>query len=193
MHSPTPAHVLVFATSLAMVGICTGFALVGGSEPITVVTTRTLRVLALFVVYFRWAGVNLAMPARDRNLALAIGSAIAWSVTFLLMGAPGRATATTRGSTPWRFRNDATASGVPSRSGWSRLLEPNRVDAPAARRTPTTFVSRGGWLRSTSPRSPRRRSGRPAARARAPSRRGAPRSPRRGSRPRSRAGSWRRS
>ncbi len=56
-----------------MVGICTGLALQGGSTPLTVVTVRTLGTLAIFLLYFRIAGVSLAMPARERAIALAIG------------------------------------------------------------------------------------------------------------------------
>ena len=73
MRALTPAHVLVFATSLAMVGVCTGLALEGGSNPLTVVTARTLGVVALFLAYFRIAGVSLAMPARELAIAIAIG------------------------------------------------------------------------------------------------------------------------
>ncbi len=73
MTNATPAHVLVFATSFAMVGITTGLGLQGGSNPLTLVTIRTLAVVALFLLYFRIAGVNLAMTARERVIALAIG------------------------------------------------------------------------------------------------------------------------
>ena len=73
MRAPTPAHVLVFATAMAMVGICTGLALEGGSNPLTVVTVRTLGVVALFLAYFQVARVSVAMPARELAIALAIG------------------------------------------------------------------------------------------------------------------------
>ncbi|MFN0299685.1 MAG: DMT family transporter [Burkholderiales bacterium] len=73
MNTVSPAHVLVFATSLAMVGITTGLALQGGSTPLTIVTVRTIAVLVLFAVYFRLAGVNLSMTPRERAIALAIG------------------------------------------------------------------------------------------------------------------------
>lgn len=69
----TPFHLLAFATSFAMVGVCTGLALEGGSNPLTVVTIRTLGVLALFLAYFRLAGVSTAIPARSRWIAAAIG------------------------------------------------------------------------------------------------------------------------
>jgi drug/metabolite transporter (DMT)-like permease len=70
---PSPAHLLGFATSFAMVGVCTALAIRGGSDPLTVVTTRTLGTIALFLVYFRIAGVSLAMTRRDRAVAMAIG------------------------------------------------------------------------------------------------------------------------
>ncbi len=73
MRTPTPAHVLVFATSLSMVGVCTGLALEGGGNPLTVVTVRTLGVVALFLAYFRIAGVRVAMPRRELTIAVAIG------------------------------------------------------------------------------------------------------------------------
>lgn len=69
----TTFHLLGFATSFAMVGICTALALGGGSDPLTVVTLRTLGTVALFLTWFRIAGVPFAMPARDRAIALAIG------------------------------------------------------------------------------------------------------------------------
>lgn len=69
----TAFHLLGFATSFAMVGICTALALGGGSDPLTVVTLRTLGTVALFLAWFRIVGVPLAMPARERALALAIG------------------------------------------------------------------------------------------------------------------------
>jgi len=73
MRALTPAHLLVFATSMAMVGVCTGLALEGGSNPLTVVTARTLGVVALFLAYFGIAGVSLAMPVREAAIAIAIG------------------------------------------------------------------------------------------------------------------------
>lgn len=73
MRAPTPAHVLVFATSMAMVGVCTGLALEGGSNPLTVVTVRTLGVVALFLAYFQIARVSVAMPGRELAIAIAIG------------------------------------------------------------------------------------------------------------------------
>jgi drug/metabolite transporter (DMT)-like permease len=69
----TPFHLLAFATSFAMVGICTALALQGGSNPLTVVTARTLASLALLVGWFVWTRVSLRVPRREVLLALAIG------------------------------------------------------------------------------------------------------------------------
>lgn len=73
LRTPTPAHVLVVATAFSMVGVCTGLALEGGSNPLTVVTVRAVGVVALLLVYFRLARVSLAMPARELAIAVAIG------------------------------------------------------------------------------------------------------------------------
>lgn len=59
-----------------MVAICTGLALRGGSDALTIVTVRTLGVLAILALYLRAAGVAVAGPkftAHDRAVALAIG------------------------------------------------------------------------------------------------------------------------
>ena len=56
-----------------MVGICTALALGGGADPLTVVTLRTLGTVALFLLWFRFAGVPLALPRRERAIAAAIG------------------------------------------------------------------------------------------------------------------------
>jgi drug/metabolite transporter (DMT)-like permease len=69
----TPFHLLAFATSFAMVGVCTALALAGGATPLTVVTLRTLSSVALFLVWFRLAGVPLSLPPRERAIAAAIG------------------------------------------------------------------------------------------------------------------------
>ena len=69
----TPFHLLAFAASFAMVGICTGLALGAGAAPLTVVTLRTLGTVALFLAWFRLAGVPLAMAPGDRAIAAAIG------------------------------------------------------------------------------------------------------------------------
>lgn len=73
LRAPTPAHVLVVATSYAMVGVCTGLALEGGSNPLSVVTVRTVGVVVLLLAYFRWARVSLAMPGRELAIAVGIG------------------------------------------------------------------------------------------------------------------------
>lgn len=77
MTAATPAHVLVYATSFAMVAICTGLALGGGANSLTIVTIRTLGVVALFFAYFRIAGVGFAMPARDTRIGIGIGFVVA--------------------------------------------------------------------------------------------------------------------
>jgi drug/metabolite transporter (DMT)-like permease len=56
-----------------MVGVCTGLALEGGSNPLTVVTVRTLGVVALFLAYFHVARVSVTMPKRELAIAVAIG------------------------------------------------------------------------------------------------------------------------
>ena len=56
-----------------MVGICTGLAQAGGADPLTVVTLRAVGTVALFLVWFRIAGVALALPRRERLIAAAIG------------------------------------------------------------------------------------------------------------------------
>jgi drug/metabolite transporter (DMT)-like permease len=73
LRAPTPAHVLVVATSFAMVGVCTGLALEGGSNPLTVVTVRSVGVVTLLLAYLLLAGVTLAMPRRELAIAVGIG------------------------------------------------------------------------------------------------------------------------
>ena len=68
-----PLHLLAFATAFAMVGVCTGLAQGGGADPLTVVTLRTLGTVALFVAWFRIARVPLALPPRERAVAIALG------------------------------------------------------------------------------------------------------------------------
>jgi drug/metabolite transporter (DMT)-like permease len=70
---PGPIHLLVFAVSFAMVGICTALALQSGANPLTVVTIRTLGTVLLFIGYFLAAGVAFSMAPRDRLIAVAIG------------------------------------------------------------------------------------------------------------------------
>jgi drug/metabolite transporter (DMT)-like permease len=69
---PTPVHLLVFATSFAMVGICTALALRGGSTPLTVVTVRWLGTLALFAGYFTLSRAPLGLTAAERRTATLI-------------------------------------------------------------------------------------------------------------------------
>ena len=73
MHAPTPFHLLAFATSFAMVGICTGLALGAGANPLTVVTLRSIGTVLLFIAYFRMVGVGLRLPPRERLIAFALG------------------------------------------------------------------------------------------------------------------------
>lgn len=73
MIRPAPIHLLVFAVSFAMVGICTALALNGGANPLTVVTIRTLGTIVLMFAFFAFTKVNLAMERRDRIIAFAIG------------------------------------------------------------------------------------------------------------------------
>jgi len=73
MQRPTPIHVIAYATSFAMVGVCTGLALGGGGGVITFLTIRTLGVVAVLAIYLRIVGVAITLPARDRGIAVGIG------------------------------------------------------------------------------------------------------------------------
>jgi drug/metabolite transporter (DMT)-like permease len=77
MPAAASLQLLAYATSFAMVGICTGLALEGGSNPITVVTIRSLGTLLLFFVAFRLLGTRLGMPPRDLAIAAALGIPLA--------------------------------------------------------------------------------------------------------------------
>jgi drug/metabolite transporter (DMT)-like permease len=68
----TPFHLLAFAVSFAMVGVCTALAIEGGSNPLSVVTVRTTATLLLVFAWLRLAGVPLALPRRDLAIALVI-------------------------------------------------------------------------------------------------------------------------
>jgi drug/metabolite transporter (DMT)-like permease len=70
---PTAAHLLVFACSFAMVGVCTALALRGGATPLAVVTLRSVGALAVLFAYFRVARIPLTLSRRDRLIALGIG------------------------------------------------------------------------------------------------------------------------
>lgn len=60
-----------------MVGVCTGLALQGGSNPLTIVTVRSVGVVLLFLIYFRIADVSLALSRRDLGIALGISLLLA--------------------------------------------------------------------------------------------------------------------
>ena len=53
-----------------MVGICTVLALRGGANPLTIVSIRALATVAIFIAYFRLAGVKLGLNPRDRKCAV---------------------------------------------------------------------------------------------------------------------------
>ena len=79
----SPLPLLGFAIAFAIAGVCTALALEAGSTPLTVVTVRTLGTLALFLAWFRIAGVSLAVPRRERAIALAIGLPLCVNNYFL--------------------------------------------------------------------------------------------------------------
>ena len=68
-----------------MTGVCTVLAIDGGSNPLTVVTARTIVTVLLLVAWLRFAGVALAMPRRD--VALAVLIAIPLSINNYLLNA----------------------------------------------------------------------------------------------------------
>lgn len=55
-----------------MVGICTVLALRGGTNVLTLVTLRSLGTLAIFIAYFRAAGISLTLTPRERWIALGL-------------------------------------------------------------------------------------------------------------------------
>jgi drug/metabolite transporter (DMT)-like permease len=69
----TPAHLLAFAVAFAMTGICTALALQDGSNPLTVVTVRTLSAVGLLAAWLVLQQVSLRLPRRDAGIALLIG------------------------------------------------------------------------------------------------------------------------
>ena len=69
----TPFHLLAFAVAFAMTGICTALALQGGSNPLTVVTLRTVVAIALLSGWLFYNGATFRLPSRERNAALLIG------------------------------------------------------------------------------------------------------------------------
>jgi drug/metabolite transporter (DMT)-like permease len=68
----TPFHLLAFAVSFSMVGICIALALAGGSNPLTVVTARAAVTVLALAGWLRFAGLPLAMTRRDLVLATLI-------------------------------------------------------------------------------------------------------------------------
>ena len=56
-----------------MTGICTALALAGGSNPLTVVTVRTLSGVLLLAAWLLYLGVSLRLSRRDLVLSLLIG------------------------------------------------------------------------------------------------------------------------
>ena len=68
-----------------MTGVCTALAIGGGSNPLTVVTARTIVTVLLLLAWLRFAGVALAMPRRDMMLAVLI--AIPLSINNYLLNA----------------------------------------------------------------------------------------------------------
>jgi drug/metabolite transporter (DMT)-like permease len=68
----TPLHLLAFAVSFAMTGICAALAIGAGSNPLTVVTVRTLTTVMLLLAWFRFAGIALAISRRDLAIAFVV-------------------------------------------------------------------------------------------------------------------------
>ena len=68
----TPFHLLGFAASFAMVGVCSALAIEAGSNPLSVVTVRTAETIALLAAWFRFAGVPLTLPRRDLGFTVLI-------------------------------------------------------------------------------------------------------------------------
>jgi drug/metabolite transporter (DMT)-like permease len=69
----TPFHLLAFAVAFAMTGICTALAIEGGSNPLTVVTVRTVAAMALLAGWLAWNGISFTLGRKDRVAALLIG------------------------------------------------------------------------------------------------------------------------
>jgi drug/metabolite transporter (DMT)-like permease len=61
----TPFHLLAFAVSFAMVGVCSAAAIGAGANPLAVVTVRTAETVVILLAWFRFAGVPLAIAPRD--------------------------------------------------------------------------------------------------------------------------------
>lgn len=69
----SPFHLLGFAASFAMVGVCTALAIQGGSNPLSVVTVRSAASVALFAAWFAWMRRSPRLSRRDALVAVAIG------------------------------------------------------------------------------------------------------------------------
>lgn len=69
----TPVHLLAFAVAFAMTGICTALALEGGSNPLTVITVRTLAAIGLLLAWLFHQRIRLRIPGKDTVIALLIG------------------------------------------------------------------------------------------------------------------------
>jgi drug/metabolite transporter (DMT)-like permease len=69
----TPVHLLAFAVAFAMTGICTALAIQGGSNPLTVVTVRTVAAMALLAGWLFYNGISFRLHGRDLAAALLIG------------------------------------------------------------------------------------------------------------------------
>jgi uncharacterized membrane protein len=69
----TPVHLLAFAVAFAMTGICTALALQAGSNPLTVVTVRTVTAVALLGTWLVLNGMSFRLRGREAGVALLIG------------------------------------------------------------------------------------------------------------------------
>jgi drug/metabolite transporter (DMT)-like permease len=69
----TPVHLLAFAVAFAMTGICTALALQAGSNPLTVVTVRTVTAVALLGTWLVLNGMSFRLRRREAGVALLIG------------------------------------------------------------------------------------------------------------------------
>jgi drug/metabolite transporter (DMT)-like permease len=69
----TPVHLLAFAVAFAMTGICTALALQAGSNPLTVVTVRTVTAVALLGTWLVLNAMSFRLRRREAGVALLIG------------------------------------------------------------------------------------------------------------------------
>jgi hypothetical protein len=149
---PTPIHLLVFAVSFAMVGICTALALQSGANPLTVVTIRTLGTAALMLGFFLLTKVVLSMTRRDRLIAIALGIPLSIN-NFLINSAIAEIPVPL---VVLIFYLWPALTGVAS---WLLRKEPFRWRALAGllawRRSPGARRTRIGQAKGVSPRVPR--------------------------------------